>query len=109
MALNIQKISIGTVFGVCAGVAVRRLSREAAYGAGVGFIFLQGLAHYGYITINWTKVKDDMEKAADQDGDGKFDANDVKIMIKKGVAFLAKGVPDAAGFSIGIYAGFKWL
>jgi uncharacterized membrane protein (Fun14 family) len=109
MALNVQKVSVGTVFGVCTGVAIKRLTKEAAYGAGVGFIFLQGLSHYGYITINMSKIKDDIEAAADQDGDGKFGASDVKIMIQKTIKFLSKGVPDAAGFTVGIYAGFKWL
>jgi uncharacterized membrane protein (Fun14 family) len=103
------KVSIGSLFGVCAGVAVKRLTRDAAYGVGLGFIVLQALSYYGYITINWGKVTDDIQKAADQDGDGKFDATDVKIIVKRGIKFLANGVPDAAGFTTGLYVGFKWF
>eukprot|EP00672_Neobodo_designis_P015633 CAMPEP_0174828448 /NCGR_PEP_ID=MMETSP1114-20130205/1341_1 /TAXON_ID=312471 /ORGANISM="Neobodo designis, Strain CCAP 1951/1" /LENGTH=111 /DNA_ID=CAMNT_0016062167 /DNA_START=52 /DNA_END=387 /DNA_ORIENTATION=+ len=104
-----QKVSVGSVFGVCTGYAVKRLSQEAAYGAGLGFIFLQALSYYGYIQINWKKVKDDISKAADQDGDGQFDSTDVKIIIKRGISFLSHGIPDAAGFSAGLWVGFRWL
>jgi uncharacterized membrane protein (Fun14 family) len=103
------KVSVGSLFGVCAGVAVKRRTKEAAYGLGVGFIVLQALSYYGYISIHWGKVKEDIERAADQDGDGKFDAQDLKILVQRGLKILTHGVPDAAGFTAGLYAGLKWF
>ena len=103
------KVSVGSLFGVCTGVAVKRLTRDAAYGVGVGFICLQALSHYGYISIHWGKVGKDIEKAADQNGDGKFDATDLKIMVQRAIKWLSHGVPDAAGFTTGLYVGFKWF
>ncbi len=105
----VTKVSVGSLFGACVGVAVKRLSKDAAYGVGIGFIALQALSYYGYITINWSKVTTDISKAADQNGDGKFDGSDLLISIRKGIKFLTRGFPDAAGFTTGLYIGFKWF
>ena len=102
------KMTIGTVFGACAGTAVKRLSKDAMYGAGVALIGLQALAHYGWIEIHWRKIGQDIEKAADLDGDGKFGFSDIKILLQRTVKFLGNGVPDAAGFTAGFYGALKW-
>jgi uncharacterized membrane protein (Fun14 family) len=104
-----QKVSVGSVFGVCTGYAVKRMTQEAAYGVGMGILCLQALRHYGYITIDWKKIQGDIAKAADQDGDGNFDSSDVKIMIKRFTNFITHGIPDAAGFSAGLWIGFRWI
>ena len=103
------KVSIGTALGACAGVASKKLTHQAMHGVGVGFICLQVLAYKGWISINWKKVKSDIEKVADQDGDGEFTGADLKNLIRKGVAFLRHGVPDAVGFTAGFYAAIRYF
>ena len=65
------------------------------------------LQHYGYISIDWMKIEGDVEKALDQDGDGKFDAKDVEILRKKYMAVLQQSVFAGSGFIAGFAAGFK--
>jgi uncharacterized membrane protein (Fun14 family) len=107
--IPIQKISFGVLIGAATGSTVKRWTKDVAYGVGVGFIFLQTLSHYGFISINWRLIKEKTEKALDANGDGKFDMDDVKLYVKKTFAFLKRGLPDSVGFSAGFFLGIKYL
>jgi FUN14 domain-containing protein 1 len=103
------KFGIGTVFGICAGAALKRFTKDAAVVAGTGLISLQILQHYGYITIQWKKVQSDIVHAVDQDGDGEFTYKDVGMLLKRFILFVGHGIPNAAGFSTGVYTGLKYF
>jgi uncharacterized membrane protein (Fun14 family) len=105
----IQQIGFGMCLGAASGATFKRWSRDVMYGVGVGFIFLQTLSHYGFISIHWNAIKDKTEKVLDVNGDGKFDADDVKVYLKRLLSFLQKGVPDSVGFTAGFYAGIQYL
>ena len=51
--------------GYCSGLAFRKASRAAAVVIGVGFMGLQAAKSYGYIDVDWNKVKDDAIKPLD--------------------------------------------
>ena len=104
-----HKVGFGFALGAATGSTVKKWTRDMAYGVGASFMFLQALSHYGFIKINWTVIKEKAEKALDADGDGKFDAQDVKIYFKRFMSFLVNGVPDAVGFTGGFYAGIEYL
>ena len=61
----IAKISFGSVMGFCSGYALKQAGKVAAVVLGAGFIALQTAASYGYIEVNWDKVKDDAIKQVD--------------------------------------------
>ena len=107
MAELAKDFSVSTGFGVCTGVAVKRLSKDAMYGVGLCFMGLQTLSYLGYISINWGRVSDDITKAVDQDGDGKLTAADAKVIFDKFTKMMQTGLPNAAGFTTGLYAGMK--
>lgn len=109
LGLYAKKFSFSSLAGAACGVAARRLSVDALYGAGMCIAFLQGLAYMGYISINWNNIGDAFTKAADQNADGKLDFTDVKIFVKRLLSFLSQGFPDAAGFSTGFFVGFKYF
>lgn len=105
----VKQFSVSTVFGCCAGVATKRLTKDAMYGVGMAVIGLQTLSYLGYIKINWSAVEDDIVKAVDQDGDGKLTASDASAILKRFAKFLSTGMPNAAGFSTGFYGAIRYF
>ena len=61
----LAKLSFGSVVGYCSGMAVKKFGKVAATAIGAIFICLQTCASYGYLSINWGKVKDDAIKKVD--------------------------------------------
>jgi FUN14 domain-containing protein 2 len=107
--IAVKDLSVSAGFGACVGVAVRKLTKDAMYGVGLGFIGLQTLSYLGYVSIDWGKVEKDIIKAVDQNNDGKFDKEDAVILSKKVLEVLKKGLPNAAGFTTGFVIGVKLL
>eukprot|EP01126_Amoeba_proteus_P038146 TRINITY_DN3967_c0_g1_i1.p1 TRINITY_DN3967_c0_g1~~TRINITY_DN3967_c0_g1_i1.p1 ORF type:complete len:111 (-),score=11.05 TRINITY_DN3967_c0_g1_i1:97-429(-) len=103
-----SNFSFGTIVGVCAGYATKKISRLAAYYIGCAFVLLQVLQYNGYITISWEKVNDDIQKRLDQDGDGKFDTKDAQTLWSRFMKILQSGLPSGLGIGVGLYYGLKW-
>jgi uncharacterized membrane protein (Fun14 family) len=102
-------VSLAAIYGACVGVCFKKWTKDAMYGVGGAFVFLQVLSHYGWITINWGTINKKVQAALDQDGDGKLDMKDVKIAGGRALRWLTRGLPDAAGFSAGFVAAVKYL
>ena len=97
---------MGAMMGYCSGVVFRKVSEQAAFYVGCGFIFIQVLSKSGFISVNWDKVQDAVPlDQLDQNGDGKLDDKDVKIAVKRVVDYLGDGVPGAAGFGVAFAFG----
>lgn len=107
--LVVKDLSVSAAFGACVGVAVKKLTKDAMYGVGLGFIGLQTLSYLGYVSIDWGKVEKDIIKVVDQNNDGKLDKDDVMIISKKLLEILKKGLPNAAGFTTGFAVGLKFM
>ena len=58
----IAKISFGTIMGYCSGYALKKAGKLAAIVLGAGFIAVQTCVSYGYLEVDWNKVKDDAVK-----------------------------------------------
>ena len=61
----LAKVSFGSIVGYCSGVALKKAGKLAAVVLGAGFVALQTCASYGYLTIDWDKVKGDAIKKVD--------------------------------------------
>ena len=61
----IAKISFGSIMGFCSGYALKQVGKVAAVVLGAGFIAAQTCVSYGYIQVDWNKVKDDAIKKVD--------------------------------------------
>lgn len=103
----IAKISFGSVVGFFSGYALKQVGKVAAVVLGAGFIAVQTCVSYGYIRIDWGKVKDDAIKTVDTDGDGKLGADDLKIYWTKLKSLLTENLPNSGGFSVGFFWGIK--
>lgn len=102
------QLTYGSVLGGCAGYAAKKMTRTAALAIGGTFLFLQALAWQGYIFVDWQKIQGDVVSKLDQDGDGDFDGDDVRIIIQNLWGFVKFQIPSYTGFGSGFLAGFKY-
>jgi len=102
--------TVGTVFGACTGFAFKKAGKAAALGVGTIYAFLQTLAYFDYIRLNWDKIQKDSMFMLDQNKDGKLDEKDMSVAVGKALSVLeAKSTFVAgsfsAGFAYGLYRG----
>ncbi|KAJ3272258.1 hypothetical protein HDV01_005797 [Terramyces sp. JEL0728] len=96
--IEVKDLGVAAVFGGTAGFAFKRLTRTAAFFVGIAAAGIQGLAYSDIIRINWPKVERLMITHFDQNGDGKFDQDDItfgvsKVMKKLGRSWFTKSTP----------------
>ncbi len=58
----LSQLGFSGVMGVCAGAALKKLSREVAVTIGLAFAGLQTLAYLGYIQIDYSRVSISMNE-----------------------------------------------
>ena len=66
---------------------------------------LQALGYYGYIDVNWAKVKQDSINVMDADHDGKLTVKDLKIWWGKLRHVCEYNLPGGGGFGAGFMMG----
>jgi len=103
----LANLSFGAVMGYCSGVAMKKVGKALAFAIGTIFIGLQGAVSFGYLQIDWEKVKIDIVKSVDTSGDGKFDVEDMKVYWRKVKKVLTYKIPSAGGFSLGFLYAVK--
>ena len=101
------QISVGGVLGYSVGYATREIGKKIMYYAGASVVALQGLSYAGYITIDWTRIFQTINKTVDANGDGKFDAEDVRVWWQRFRAMISNGIPGSAAFLGGVYMGLR--
>ncbi|ESL08319.1 hypothetical protein TRSC58_03980 [Trypanosoma rangeli SC58] len=102
-------MSVCGMVGVAVGVAAKRLTQDALYGAGLAVFVLQSLSYLGYIQINWKKVESDLNQVMDANADGKVDGKDLKVYFDRLVKFASKGLGDVGAFAAGFITGARYL
>ena len=60
------QLSFDAVMGYCSGTAMKKIGKAVAFCVGCLFIGLQSAAATGYISVDWTKIKDDSLKSLDR-------------------------------------------
>lgn len=71
----------------------------------MGFVALQVLSYYGYISIDYNKVKESVKQKLDADGDGKLTTKDLVVYWNQFKDVLTYNVPGMGGFSAGFMLG----
>lgn len=102
---QLSELGISGGLGVCSGLALKRLGREAATALGLIFVIIQSLSYFGYININYTKVSKDALRVLDADGDGKLTPKDVVFAWNNLKEILGTSLPSVASFSSGFLLG----
>mmetsp|Transcript_19208 Transcript_19208/g.21967 ORF Transcript_19208/g.21967 Transcript_19208/m.21967 type:complete len:199 (-) Transcript_19208:162-758(-) len=101
------QISYGFVMGYCSGLALKKVGKAVAVVVGGGFIVLQGLQHAGYVHVDHTKFKEQIEGVLDLNKDGIVDKKDASIAFNKIQSILTVGVPSGGGFCAGFIGGLR--
>ena len=102
---QVSNIGFGGLMGICSGVAFKRVGTAMATGIGMCFAGLQLLSYFGYIKIDFEKVKDDAKKISDLNKDGKLDSKDLIVGWNKVKDVLGTNLPGMGGFSAGFAMG----
>lgn len=100
-------ISYGFICGYSSGYALKKVGKVAGIVFGLGFITLQSLQYSGYIEIDHTQLKKDVERALDLDKNGKLDGSDGKVGLDKVLQVLQYNVPGTGGFVAGFLGGLR--
>lgn len=103
----LANVGFGAVMGYCSGYALKQVGKAVAFVVGVSFIGLQAAASTGYIRVDWAKVRDDVAKRMDANGDGTFDAEDAKRWWRSFRSVMTSQLPGAGGFSFGFLYGVR--
>lgn len=101
------QFATGTIFGICSGFAARKAFRVGAVVVGAGFMSLQLLQYYGYITIEWKTIEQELLSRLDLNKDGRVDERDLEIAKQRFMKALTWGLPCAGGFTTGFLIGFR--
>jgi len=102
----VQQIGVGSIAGLCSGMATRKLGRVVAIGLGFTFVALQGLQYFGIIeNVRWDKVNSAVIAHLDDDKDGKVTTTDIKRKWDRMLQFLGYGMPSGAAFATAFVIG----
>mmetsp|Transcript_23194 Transcript_23194/g.64299 ORF Transcript_23194/g.64299 Transcript_23194/m.64299 type:complete len:127 (-) Transcript_23194:1543-1923(-) len=104
---SFEQMGFGGVMGYCSGMAFRKAGRFVGVVVGMGFVGLQTMKHFGFVDVNWNKVKDSAIRPLDTNGDGKLDAKDAEVWWKRSQSILQDSVPEAGGFTAGFLLGAR--
>ena len=86
---------------------MKKVGKLASGVFGLGFVALQSLAYAGYIEINHSALKEDVERALDLNKDGKIDGDDADILYNQVMEVLQFNMTGGSGFAAGFLGGFK--
>eukprot|EP00127_Corallochytrium_limacisporum_P003972 Clim_evm21s156 gene=Clim_evmTU21s156 len=101
------QLTLGVVAGYCSGYALKTIGKGLALIFGISFISLQLAQYKGYIKVEWSKINDKLNRELDRTGDGRFDQDDLKYYIKRGLEILQYNLPGGSGFVAGLMYGMS--
>lgn len=102
-------VTFGGAMGYTSGLACKKLGRALAIGVGSIYAMFQLAATYGYVTVNWKKVEQDVMAMVDTNGDGKIDEKDAMVWVKKVMDTLSNEELDGAAAKNSAAASFGTL
>lgn len=77
------QVGYGFLLGYSSGYFVKRASKIVAFTLGGIFVLIQTLSYFEYIAVNHEKMEQEVNKALDQNADGKIDGDDFLILLNK--------------------------
>lgn len=101
------QISYGFLCGYSSGYALKKVGKVASVVFGLGFMTLQSLAYAGYIQVDHSALKKDVEKVFDLNKDGVVDDKDGKLAYDQVMEVLQFNMTGGSGFAAGFMGGLK--
>lgn len=97
----LQQLSFGAIAGFAAGYALKKVGKVLAVVLGLFFIFLQILAYYGFVRIDWVEVQNSVDPLLGSDSLGNMWQRLINILTYN-ISFAVAFVP---AFIIGLKRG----
>lgn len=104
----LQNLGFSGAVGLVCAIAFKAVGRVVAIGLGTTFAVVQLLAYGGFITVEWSKIHEDILRMCDVDRDGNFGASDLHDVIGSSLAMLSQGLPSLSGFCLGFGFGLRF-
>lgn len=104
----LQNLGFSGLVGIVCAVAFKAIGRAVAIGLGTTFAVVQLLAYGGFLTVQWSKIHEDILRICDVNGDGQFGATDMHSAIDSLLAMLSQGLPSVSGFCLGFGLGLRF-
>jgi len=98
-------LSLEFGLGFASGYAAKKGMKGVCLAIGGTFAVLQGLAHSGYIEIDHTKLRGDLEKALGA-RDAAVTSAAVRALWDRFQGVMTTGLPPGTGFVPGLWVGF---
>ena len=103
---SLGAVTFGGGCGFCTGYALKKAGRASAVTFGIMFVGLQAVSSLEYISVNWSKIEEDVMDALGAT-DGKLDATATGTLFQRVELFLTKDNGLAtASFSGAFLLGF---
>ena len=99
LAPYLQQISFGLLAGFAAGYALKKVGKLLAVALGLLFIALQILAYYGFVTVNWTEVQEQVDPL--------LEASALNRLWQSLIDILTYNLTFAVSFIPGLVFGLK--
>lgn len=93
------QLTFGALAGFSVGYALKKVGKLLALLLGVLFVFLQILAHYGFVSIDWLRVQESVDPL--------LGAESLREAWRSLVGLLTANVPFAAAFIPGMMLGLR--
>jgi uncharacterized membrane protein (Fun14 family) len=95
-----KQLTVGVLTGLCSGFVFSHVGKAAAMGVGGGLLILQIAESLGWISINWGKVDNTVEKAKERLAKSDKDKAILKIKV-----FVRDNIFIVGGFVSGFFIG----
>jgi len=103
-----KQVTFGGLMGFASGYALKKVGKMAAVGVGLTFMALQGLQYNGFIEVDWNRIWKEVVFYLDQDNDGDFDEDDIRILYRRLINVLEYNIPSAGGFVPFFFMGVRY-
>ena len=92
-----SNLGFSGALGLAAAIALKMVGKAIAVVIGLAFVLVQGLAHFGVVTVHWSEVHQKATKLVDSDGDGDFDKDDMRRIGKSVIGALSEVIDPIRG------------
>ncbi|CAH0514553.1 unnamed protein product [Peronospora belbahrii] len=101
------QISWGICMGICAGFALKKMSKLGVVSIGALFVMLQCANYSGYVDVDYKKLKRDLKDCLDINEEIILDTRDLDSLYRSIMKTLQASLPTGYGFAAGVIAGFR--
>lgn len=95
-----KQVGLGVLLGFAVGFVAKKALKVALAVAGILFLILVGLQHYGFVSVNWSQIEAAYSEAINPPGG-------LDAVVRGWLDSLSAVIPGAGGFAVGFFWGMR--